>query len=252
MEEQPYVLILGWAGSQEKQLRPLAKWYSSQGFQTRCFTLQARSYLLHPRGIEAYTNEFSKTVLRELGNTQRPWLVHLFSNNGFAALGGLLHAFRREGSWNITTMLQGIIMDSAPYFTPHMSAWQGANAYARGITAMACVVLPVQKKTAHSLVLPGLCSAFWIRFLLQDGGIRYLRKMADTILDTNVPTLLLAGGRDDTVPLKYIRMFAEDGQARGVHFEIEVFDADHVQLLFKHREAYFETVRGFLQRNCSL
>lgn len=248
MEQPPHALILGWAGSKEQHFRSIIKWYSSEGYTTRLFTANAFSYLFHPRGIKRHAAPLAEEVARDLGNPPRNFVVHLFSNNGFATLAALLSIFRQGGERDhITSRLRSIIIDSAPSFTSKLTARQGADSYARGIMAMTAPGSPFSTKPVYDLARLSLATAFWSYFTLRRNAIPTMRQFAETVISAQVPSLVLAGRFDIAVPLERIETFVEESRSRGNHVKLHVFDTEHVQMSFRFRDDYYSKVSTFLQ-----
>ncbi|PAV84077.1 hypothetical protein WR25_21175 [Diploscapter pachys] len=117
-EKKPVILLLGWAGADEKHLWKYASFYNEAGY--RVCLINPSCY--HPRipnsRVGFYMSPLFQAVKAKPGDftsyAKCPIIVHLFSMNGVRCLVSFWQWTEAEQKAHLRNRIKGIIFDSAP------------------------------------------------------------------------------------------------------------------------------------------
>ncbi|KAF8365283.1 hypothetical protein PRIPAC_83112 [Pristionchus pacificus] len=102
------VLMLGWAGADDKAVKKYADLYEKRGLDTIRFTSEMKAF--SPKGLSEMRNmDEIFPLLEQIEN--RRLVMHIFSMNGIYSLVTLLHHKKYS---NLFTKTDGVIWDSCP------------------------------------------------------------------------------------------------------------------------------------------
>ncbi|GMR53365.1 hypothetical protein PMAYCL1PPCAC_23560 [Pristionchus mayeri] len=102
------VLMLGWAGADDKSVKKYADLYERRGLDTIRFTSEMKAF--SPKGLQAMREMDDIFPLLDQVKNRR-YLMHIFSMNGVYSLVTLLHHKKYS---DLFTKTDGVIWDSCP------------------------------------------------------------------------------------------------------------------------------------------
>ena len=241
-----HVAILGWAGSTERQLRGVERWYQERGAKT--FTTRARVFrnMARPDGWAREGRELAARLRLRARRDEAPILVHLFSNSGFWTFAAALPALPEA----TLARIRGVILDSAPGVPPHIGARFFADSATRAMMPMA---LRAFGKPA-ALSNPWLTPPIWLFmrgwYHLSQPQQREAEASLGTIAEAGAwPMLFLYSDADTLVSAAHVEAQIDRSRAAGRDVEAVRFaGSSHVLHMLKHRRRYFEAVAAFVER----
>lgn len=233
-------LILGWAGSRERQLRGVVRWYrerNSEPVTARADVFEAMSHL------DGWERQGRKVVERLRAAGDGPIVIHSFSNAGFWMLAAALEQMSEAERGQI----RAAVLDSAPGFGPHITR----RFYARNATmAMMPLILSVFGRPPalrHPLLTPPtwLFMRIWYELSHEhrrrgEDALRVVRELGD------YPLLLLYSTADELVGSRYVEAWRATVQRRRRVESQRWTDSAHIRHMIQHREPYFERTERFL------
>ncbi len=232
------VLVLGWAGSTARQLRPLARYYTERGGVPVTARAQVFEAMRRPDGW-AREGESAVSALREAGDG--PIYVHLFSNAGFWMYAAALERLRDDERDRI----RAVALDSAPGFPPRVRPRFYAEKAAMAMMPMVLRSLGRAPEVTHPLLTPPLelfmRGWYHVSPEARDAAERSLRTVREV---GDWPLLFLYSTADVLVRARHVEAFrATLGQrpTRSVRWT----DSGHIKHMLTHREAYFDALEAF-------
>ncbi|XP_072968907.1 uncharacterized protein [Typha angustifolia] len=124
-KSQTVVVLLGWLGAKQKNLKRYADWYTSRGFHAVTFTFPMSDIISYNTGgkaeqdLESLANHLAGWVAEESGKNL---IFHTFSNTGWLTYGAILEKFQKQDS-SVMEKIRGCIVDSAPVAAPDPQVW---------------------------------------------------------------------------------------------------------------------------------
>lgn len=109
-ENVPVVLLLGWAGCQDKYLQKYSKIYEDRGLITVRYTAPISKLFWHRSDMLLIGDKILR-LLYDMNFDQHPVIVHVFSNGGAYLYQHIALAIRRA---QMPIQIRGMIFDSAP------------------------------------------------------------------------------------------------------------------------------------------
>ena len=238
-----HVAVLGWAGATHRELRPVARWYSGRG--ARPFISVSR-VLRNSWRFEGWPREGRELAVRVRGRLRQddaPLFIHLFSNAGFWAYAALLEELEEVYQRRIA----GVILDSAPGFTPDFTARFFSRSATQAFMPMTLRALGRRPRLDHPWLTPAMRVFFWWWYHV--GGTRPLRpaqSLAGARDAGQWPMLFLYSDTDRLVPAEYVERFMGSlGERRVSRSRFE--GSSHVLHMVQHRRIYFDTVARFIE-----
>ena len=228
----PLVLLLGWAGSEERHLETYASWYEARGLETLIHITQI-SGIAEPAQAHQVI-DFLAQRLRFVGEA-RPIIVHLFSNNGFFAYASLL---RHPLSGDVLrNNVCAQVFDSSPGVPEPLTTKQFAIMFQRALEGI------FRKSRWPIRKMIGLAGG---------GAFAMLYQLRGTIRDEVVasrPTLREAGPQapvwaiygpgDYVVPERWIEAYLHECEGRGISVHRQRFEGSaHVEHWLVHPSGY--------------
>ena len=227
-----HVAVLGWAGSRERQLRGVVRWYRERGAEVLTARAQIYRAMSKPDGWAIEGRELAP----RLDGAERI-IVHLFSNAGFWTYAALLEQ-------RPDLPIDAAVIDSAPGFPSRI----GARFYARNSSmAVMPIVLRIFRRPPalhHPLLTPPLW--LWMRlwYHFSSEQIAFAERSL-TVVARNAerPHLVLYSSADELVRPEHVEAFVERlGSAETERFE----RSEHIRHMVVHRSRYLDRVAGFL------
>lgn len=231
-QEPPFVLLLGWAGSETRHLESYAAWYKEQGLET-CIHITQISGIADPSQAHTVIDFLAQRLRFNAANRQI--IVHLFSNNGFFAYAALL---RHPLSGDLLrTNVCAQVFDSSPGVPEPLTTKQFAIMFQRALEG-------IFRKSGWPLrKLIGVVGggAFGALYKLK-GGIRdEVMASRPTLREQGplAPLWAIYGPQDHVVPEKWIEGFLQECESRQIKVHRERFEGSaHVEHWLVHRGAY--------------
>lgn len=112
-----HALILGWAGSTERQLRGVARFAHSTGLEPTVFVPRVFRAMALPLGWRLEGEAVAHTLVSAFDREPGPIVVHAFSNAGFWAYDAALKTLLRRRR-DVLEHIAALVLDSAPGFPP--------------------------------------------------------------------------------------------------------------------------------------
>lgn len=258
------VLILGWGGAKQRNLRKLVQSYSDRGVTSITMVMPLLVPELVRRHITAEAASMLATELKLL--TKEPIVEDQCADKADGKY--FLHSYSNNGAWTYATLLKqrqlpsmpsAVIMDAAPFFMYEaLPIIESAKVFSRVLTST------ILKKDVYyqfplSEVLITLNTVMFAaaRLIIRVQGdtpiIPEMEKMCVYLRDSApaVPTLFLYSTGDRLVPPEQVRDFMGKIKSRGVPVEDKVFgdEVGHTGSFFLHPKEYMDSVTSFLDRN---
>jgi pimeloyl-ACP methyl ester carboxylesterase len=235
------VVLIGWAGAHERQLRGLAHWYLERGIAAEIVLPDAIRNMTCDDGWQRE----GRAIAKRIRATEGSILVHAFSNAGFwswVAAVGALHDHELE-------RIRGVILDSAPGVAERMEVervvpWMSMALMPQILSALGrppALRHPVLDVPVRAFIRFWLAMRPWV-LLEAEASLRIAQRVGDW------PHLLIYGGKDELVPSSLVDAFAQSLRDTGRGVSTRFFpDSDHVRHFVRHRGQYLEAIGVFLQ-----
>lgn len=239
----PYrAIVLGWHGSRERHLRPLAKHHEARGADVIVHAPRTFRAMVPPRGWQREAEPLAAEIL---ARDPRPLVVHAMSNAGFWSSLALLE---RLGD---RARLAGTILDSAPGFPERVSFLFTARYASRAMLPALLHQLGLPPAHTHPLFRPPIAALLGAWHLVSRRQVRYMESSQPRMraLHRDLPLLGIYGGADELVLPHYVERFLDGAKDAGAKVERLFFpDGGHVRHLVEHRAEYLAAVDRFLTR----
>ena len=228
-------LVLGWAGSSERQVRGMAGFYERAGARV----ITARADVLRAMGLPRGWREEGERLAPRLRG-ERPLIVHLFSNAGFWLWAATLEAMRPEDRARVSA----VILDSAPGVPPRIEPGFYAKYSARAMMPLVLAGLGRRPRLTHPVLTPPLWAFMRLWYHLSGPQIRFAERSLEIVAGVDAPHLLLYAEDDSLVRPVHVEAFARrlGDRARRMRFET----GGHVRAALVHRHRYWPRVEAFL------
>lgn len=242
------IVLLGWHGSRERQLRCLARHYEAR--------LDAETIVSVPRSFEAMSRpggwaregqRLAERIAHASAERPLPLAIHAFSNAGFWSARALLDALDPA----LRALHRATILDSAPGFPEHVSARFTATYASRAMLPGLLAALGLRPAHRHPLFTPPVAALLGLWHLIAPEQVRFMESSLASMRAAHraVPLLLVWGGADELVPAEHVERFAAAAAREGVPVERLFFpDGEHVRSLIAQRHAYLAAADAFLAR----
>ena len=240
----PVVVLIGWAGCRDSNLRKYQAIYQSLGYHTIRMSPSIQLVFMHRRRHKPLAYELLDTMRTKFPHN--PSCVHMFSDTSLIVLyQHIISELRRADSAYsfFARNHRSLIVDSA-------FAWSDSPLFL--FTAIAGlvrfnVVLPLPLRVLLGAALIVGANAYHAVNL----GDHYFSRAIRAALDDPrlVPTLALLARNDKLLPFELMNEFHETRRARFPalrHKTIVFDDAEHVKIYAKHADEYVQHVREHL------
>jgi hypothetical protein len=237
----PVVLLLGWAGAEDKHLKKYSDIYAKMGYHTIRFSPSNNLTFWSTQKQVPYAYELLDLMKNRLDFSENPLLVHAFSNASLFIVYKTVieEANKKNSPYEFFKRNQrGIIFDSCPGFTvnpfklmmgiadllePHSRFW-------------------IVRNTISSLIVS--FGAFYWFFHFKE----HFDRMYTTLLkdERMIPTLVLYSKKDKLIAWDRIAKFIDEKKQLFPSMPLKSVlydDADHVLIYAKHPEDYLKHIR---------
>lgn len=240
MPERPpaRVLILGWHGSTERQLRAIARWHEGRGARAEIVITPT----FRTMGLRGAWAAFGEALARKVDAGEGELVIHAFSNAGFWTMSALLDAMH--------TRPTRVIVDSAPGFpADHISPLFTARYATMAMLPSLLAQLKRPPRTFHPLLTPPLATFFAGWHLIARRQVRFMASGQSRVIAklAGVPLLAIWSDADALIPEEHVVRFLDRAAQAGVRVErLHFVDSAHVRHFVQHRAEYFERIARFL------
>ena len=246
------VVLLGWHGSKERQLRPLARWYDARGHPARIVLTDSFRTMGRRDGWPRFGAELADSLAQEHARDPRPLFVHAFSNTGFWTLSAFLDA-ARDRHPTLAAAHMRTVLDSAPGFPERVRWWFNAKYAALAMTPSVLSTLRLERlakqpRTFHPLVSPPLMLFFAGWHLVARRQVRFMEQGHERVRrhHRGKPLLAIYSAKDSLVPVRYVEGFLDRAEDDGVLVErLRFEDSAHVRHFVQHRHDYLAAIERF-------
>jgi hypothetical protein len=245
------VVLLGWHGSKERQLRPLARWYEARGHVARVVLTPTFRVMSRAAGWPRFGVELAESLADDHARDPRPLVVHAFSNTGFWTLSAMLDAARDRHPALLEAHV-ATVLDSAPGF-PERVDWRFSAKYAAlAMTPGIAAALGLSRKgprTFHPLVSPPLMVFLAGWHLVAREQVRFMESGHARVRTPHrgKPLLAIYSAADTLVPVRFVEQFLDQAAADGVAVErLRFEESAHVRHFVEHRHDYLAAIDRFL------
>ncbi|CAG5085403.1 Similar to TMEM53: Transmembrane protein 53 (Bos taurus) [Cotesia congregata] len=241
--KKPVIVLLGWAGCQDKYLAKYSAIYEERSFITlRCTAPVEYLFLRHDK-LPSIGRKLLN-IIKERNLDEHPIIFHIFSNGGAYLY---QHVSLAMDQINNNIKVKGVIFDSAPGERRITSLFKAISAIMGGNPV---VNIP------FSFVITVFLSLLWICETISNSlGITNLPSASNpyTLINepNNWPQLFLYSNADTLIPAADVEKFANHRAKRGVEVKLVLFtDSPHVKHYAIYRDVYINTVCNFIN-DCS-
>ena len=237
-DKQPVVVLLGWAGCQD---RYLAK-YSAIYEQKSCITLRYTApveCLFWRRDKMPYIGKRLIQLIRDKSLDEHPIFFHVFSNGGAFVYQHLSLAMQQAKT---PLKVKGVIFDSAPGERRVTALFKAISAIIGGhpFTNIPMSVL-ITLFLSILWFFEVIAHAFGRGYPVQTNPIALAEE------SYSWPQLFLYSNADTLIPASDVEMFATRRAERGVQVQLVLFtDSPHVKHYATYRDVYVNTVCTFI------
>ncbi|EDW89836.1 transmembrane protein 53 isoform X2 [Drosophila yakuba] len=242
----PIVMLLGWAGCQDRYLMKYSKIYEERGLITVRYTAPVDS-LFWKRSEMIPIGEKILKLIQDMNFDAHPLIFHIFSNGGAYLYQHINLAVMKHKS---PLHVRGVIFDSAPGERRILSLYRAITAiYGRKkrCNCLAALVITITLSIMWFVEesVSALKSLFVPSSPIRPSPFCDLKNEAN-----RYPQLFLYSKADIVIPYrdveKFIRLRRDQGiQVSSVCFE----DAEHVKIYIKYPKQYVKCVCNFI-KNC--
>ncbi|NXY82854.1 TM53B protein, partial [Alcedo cyanopectus] len=240
-EGQPVVILLGWAGCQDKYLAKYSAIYSQKGCTVIRYTAPWRMvFFSETFGIRSLRTPARQLLelLFEHSMETRPLLFHVFSNGGAMLYRHILEALSTHRPFH-TLRVAGTIFDSAP----------GRRNLKGALRALATVLASTNALLRFCLLLAFAGAAVALRILLYPLTRLLHPSHFDALLaaPSRWPELYLYSQADAIINAAEVRRMAEARRRLGVPVKaIDFWDSAHVSHMRVYPTYYSTLCTTFL------
>lgn len=251
------VVLIGWHGSTERQLRPIDRLHTQRGRVVEVVIPESTRALATPFGFARQGLRLATRLDEMHTRDPRPLVFHSFSNGGFWTLAALVQALAATPSLADAHVLT--ILDSAPGFPDRVrftfTARTAPMAFMPGILR----ALGRPPALHHPWLTPPLTIAFGLWHLASPIQVRFMERARPVLRafhrrsGTARPLLALYGGADPLIPIEHVESFLAACESEGIPTERLFFPtSSHVRHVFAHRDAYMRAVDDAIARASAL
>jgi pimeloyl-ACP methyl ester carboxylesterase len=234
-EPAPRVVVLGWHGSTERQLRVIARWYQARGHAVRVVITPT----FRTMGRRGAWPAFGLELAKELGD--EPLILHAFSNAGFWTMSALLDA--------LPSKPLRVIVDSAPGFPEKIPMWVTAKFATAAMMPGFLASLGRKPRSFHPVLTPVVAAFFGAWHLVAHEQLRFMETGQRRVIDElgGVPLLAIWSDADTLVPAEHVVRFLDHAARAGVSVtRLHFTDSAHIRHFVQYRAEYFARLAAFL------
>ncbi|XP_067625541.1 transmembrane protein 53 isoform X2 [Eurosta solidaginis] len=243
----PIVMLLGWAGCQDRYLMKYSKIYEDRGLITVRYTAPVDTLFWNRTAMVPIGEKILK-LMYDMNFDTHPVIVHIFSNGGAYLYQHISLAMRKHRT---PIQIRGMIFDSAPGERRILGLYRAVGA-----------IYGKDRKPCHSITALIITLTLSIMWFVEEtfGAFKNLFFKANPV-QTNpfndlknevsqFPQLFVYSKGDVVIPYQDIEKFIKIRQERGVDVSAACFeDAEHVKIYTKYPSQYIRCVCSFIN-NC--
>ncbi|KAG5307453.1 TMM53 protein, partial [Acromyrmex insinuator] len=213
-DKRPVVILLGWAGCQDRYLAKYSSIYEDKSCITLRYTAPVE-YLFWRRDKMPYIGKRLLQVITDERLDEHPIFFHVFSNGGAFLYQHISLAMQRA---NTPFKIRGVIFDSAPGERRLTALFKAISAIIGGVIAQAFSRTPIPTNP----------------IALAEEAYSW-------------PQLFLYSNSDTLIPASDVEKFASRRAERGVRVQLVLFtNSPHVKHYTTYRDVYVNTVCSFI------
>ncbi|XP_070854266.1 transmembrane protein 53 isoform X1 [Drosophila suzukii] len=242
----PIVMLLGWAGCQDRYLMKYSKIYEDRGLITVRYTAPVDT-LFWKRSEMVPIGEKILKLIQDMNFDAHPLIFHIFSNGGAFLYQHINLAVVKHKS---RLQVRGVIFDSAPGERRMLGLYRAITAiYGRGKPCNCLTALVITITLSIMWFVEESTSAFKSLFV-QSSPVRS-SPFCELKNETNkYPQLFLYSKGDVVIPYRDVEKFIRLRRDQGIKVSSVCFkDAEHVKIFTKYPKQYVQSVCNFI-RNC--
>ncbi|NXX86169.1 TM53B protein, partial [Urocolius indicus] len=238
---QPVVILLGWAGCQDKYLAKYSAIYAQKGCSVIRYTASWRMiFFSETFGIRSLQTPARRLLelLFDYSIANRPLLFHVFSNGGVMLYRYILEALHSHRPFK-NLRVAGAVFDSAP----------GRRNLRGALRALATVLASTNVLLKYFLLLAFATSAVVLRILLYPFTRLIHQSHYDALLSapSRWPELYLYSQADAIIKASDVKQMAEARQQLGVSVKaVDFRDSAHVSHMRLYPTHYSHLCTTFL------
>lgn len=239
-----HAAILGWAGSTERQLRGVARFYRSLELEPITVAPAVFRAMALPWGWWREGDALRARLIDAIEREPRPLVVHAFSNAGFWTYAAALRALSRDPrGQRVLDRIGALVLDSTPGFPPHIRSRFAARSSAMAMMPLLLRALGRPPALSHPILDPPLRAFMRLWTAASPLQIRRMEASLAVVRETGRwPVLALCSSADRLVPIEHVEAFVATlgDRARTIRWE----DSEHLRHMIVHRQAYFDAIRA--------
>ncbi|XP_058986053.1 transmembrane protein 53 [Musca domestica] len=243
----PIVMLLGWAGCQDRYLMKYSKIYEDRGLITVRYTAPVDTLFWKRREMLPIGEKILKLIY-DMNFDSHPVIFHIFSNGGAYLYQHISLAIRKHKT---PLQVRGMILDSAPGERRMLGLY-------RAVTA----IYGKERKKCHCVTAIIITLTLGIMWFFEETYFAFKSLFRKTEpIQTNpfndlknepneYPQLFLYSKGDVVIPHTDIENFISYRRQQGVDVSSVCFeDAEHVKIYTKYPTQYIQCVCSFIN-NC--
>ncbi|KAI8115078.1 hypothetical protein FF38_10896 [Lucilia cuprina] len=243
----PIVMLLGWAGCQDRYLMKYSKIYEDRGLITVRYTAPVDTLFWKRKEMMPIGEKILKLIY-DMNFDSHPVIFHIFSNGGAYLYQHISLAIRKHKT---PLQVRGMILDSAPGERRMLGLY-------RAVTA----IYGKERKKCHCITAIIITLTLGIMWFVEETFAAFKSLFVKTEpIQTNpfndlknepneYPQLFLYSKGDVVIPYTDIEKFINIRQQQGVDVNSICFeDAEHVKIYTKYPTQYIHCVCNFIN-NC--
>ncbi|XP_030377077.1 transmembrane protein 53 [Scaptodrosophila lebanonensis] len=245
----PIVMLLGWAGCQDRYLMKYSKIYEERGLITVRYTAPVDT-LFWKRSEMVPIGEKILKLIQDMNFDAHPLIFHIFSNGGAYLYQHINLAMHKHNS---PLQVRGVIFDSAPGERRMLGLYRAITAiYGRQKRCNCLTALAITITLSIMWFVEEAFAAFKSLFVkstpLHASPFYELKNEAN-----KNPQLFLYSKSDVVIPYRDVEKFIRIRRDQGVDVSSVCFDdAEHVKIYQHYPKQYIQCVCNFISNCMSL
>ncbi|KAL2716592.1 transmembrane protein 53 isoform X1 [Vespula squamosa] len=252
-DKRPLVVLLGWAGCQDRYLAKYSAIYKEKSCITLRYTAPMEC-LFGRRDKMPYIGKRLLQVIAKNSLNDHPIFFHIFSNGGALLYQHISIAMQQMDS-PIQSQVKGVIFDSAPGERRVTSLFKAISAIIGGhpltnIPTSFFITIFLSMFWFFEVITFLLVSTYFITVIAHALGRGFtIQSNPFALMEESYswPQLFLYSNTDTLIPAADVEKFASRRAERGVHVQLVLFtNSPHVKHYAMYREVYVNTVCSFI------
>jgi pimeloyl-ACP methyl ester carboxylesterase len=241
-ELESTALVLGWAGSTERQLRLVKQHYAARGMTAIASVPDVMRAMAFPNGWAREGERVASYVVDRGG----PIFVHSFSNAGFWTYAAMLRALEKTSRGRAARdRIRAVVIDSAPGFPAQLDVRFTTRASTMAVMPMLLRSMGRPPALSHRYLDAPLRAFMVLWYYASPRQIRWSEASLDVVRRTGEwPFLFLCSKADALVPYEHVESFI--ASLNRAHRAIVWDNSAHVRHMITHRHEYFRAIDELL------